>query len=146
MKFVAKRPSGVNVEDPAIIEAWNDVRSDDSQTNWLMLHLSGPTTIAVKSTGSGGIHELIDSLSDDEVLFCALRLSLGGQVKFFHIYFVGANVSPLKKGKISMLESGVFGALEGAHGKLTCSGGVEEFTTQNVAEQIFKITKVPVEL
>jgi hypothetical protein len=104
------------------------------------MFLSAPTTVSVKSTGSGGIHELIANVSDDEILFAAVRVDVAGSIKFFHVYFVGANVSGMKKGKASMYESGIFQALEGAHGKLAFNG-VEDFTAANAIEQIFKLTR-----
>jgi hypothetical protein len=143
---VAKRASGINCDDPAIQESWNSLRSDDDPHNWLWLHLVAATAVGVKSTGSGGAQELIATASDDEILFGALRVNISeGASKFFHVYFVGANVNGMKKGKASMYESGIFQSLEGGHGKLTFNG-LEDLTIENITEAIFKLTKQRVPL
>lgn len=139
--YTAKRPSGVNTEDPAISCAWENLRSDSTDCNWILLFLNTPSVVAVRGTGDGGVPEFISNLNDDEILFGAIRLVIEGQVKFFHVFFVGQNVGAMKKGKASLYEAGVFQALEGAHGKLSFSGGLESCTLDAFADQLNKITR-----
>lgn len=141
--YTAKRASNVNVDDPRIAETWNLVRSDSSPENWMVLGFSAPTSVCVNSFGSGGVEELIAHLNDDEILFCALRCSISGATKFFHLFFVGENVSGMKRGKSTMYESGIFQAIGGAHGKISCTNGKGEVTKEFIQGQIMKIANLP---
>ena len=107
----------------------------------MILFMASATTVAVKSSGSGGIHEFIDNLNDDEILFGALRVSIGSQVKFYHVFFVGSNVGGMKRGKATLYESAVFQALEGGHGKITFSEGKESCTATAIAAQISTLSR-----
>jgi hypothetical protein len=102
--YTAKRASGVNCDDPNIADAWQRLRSDDDPMNWMLMYLATNTSIAVKSSGSGGIEEFISNMNDDEILFGAFRAQVSGGMKFFHVFFTGSNVSGIKKGKASMFE------------------------------------------
>jgi hypothetical protein len=139
--YTAKRSSNVDVSDPLISEGWEKVRSDIEDTNWIILYLSNPTTVSVKSVGSGGAEEFISNLNDDEILFGGLRAQVNDTVKFYHIYFVGSNVNALKKGKASMFESGIFQSLVGAHGKFEFSSGLEDISYEKIVEKIQKLSK-----
>jgi len=141
--YTAKRASGVDVSDPAIQEAWAEVRNDGSTKNFLLLGFAEGTKINVKQSGSGGLDEMRSGLSDDEILFGAIRVQLpSGGAKFFHIFFVGANVSAMKKGKSGMFKSGVLQALEGAHGEINLTEGVEGATKEALVGHVLKLTGV----
>lgn len=145
--YTAKRSSNINVDDESISITWDQLRSDSSSVNWLLLHLVQPIVVAVKSFGSGGITEFIHHLTNDDILFGALRCKVGGSIKFIHIYFVGSDVGALKKGKASMYESGIFQALDGAHGKIQFVNGLEEITGAKISSEIQNIlnTTFPIE-
>ena len=139
--YVAKRPSGVNTEDPAIQEGWDRVRNDeDNSATWLLLSLNN-TVVSVKSVGAG-IDEFISQLNDDEILFGGIRASINDQTKFFHVYFVGSNVEGMKKGKASLYESGIFQVLEGCGGKIQLSNGLQDVTKDEIISRIRGVTKV----
>jgi len=141
--YTAKRASGVDVSDPAIQEAWIRLRADADTHNYLLLGFSEGVKISVKSTGSGGLDELRSNLSDDEILFGAIRVHLSsGLSKFFHLFFVGSNVSAMKKGKSGMFKSGVLQSLEGAHGEINLTEGVDGASKDNIVSQIIKLTGV----
>lgn len=141
--YTAKRPSGVDVSDPAIQQTWAEVRADGNPKNYILLGFAEGTKICVKSTGNGGWDEMKGSLSDEEILFGALRVQLpSGGAKFFHFFFVGSNVSAMKKGKSGMFKSGVLQSLEGAHGEINLTDGLEGATTEAVMSQILKLTGV----
>lgn len=145
--YTAKRSSNVNVDNPNIASTWEQLRSDASTTNWLLMHLIQPTVVAVKASGSGGVSEFIRNLTNDDIYFGAIRCSVGSGVKFIHVYFVGSDVGGMKKGKASMYESGIFQALEGAHGKIQFVNGLEEISPEKVSSQIQSILNIstPVE-
>ncbi len=138
--YTAKRASGVDVSDPLIAETWERVRSDESPENWMLLYLPSPLLASVKATGSS-VEEFLANLTDEEVLFGAIRVLVDDAVKFYHVYFVGANVNGMKRGKASIIEGGVFLAMEGTHGKLQFGYGLSEISVERIAEEIKKVSR-----
>jgi hypothetical protein len=136
--YTAKRPSGLDTSVPEIQSLVEQLRSDADPLNWLLLKANG-ATLAVHGSGAGGLAEFSSSLTDDEVLYGALRCTVDGKVRFFHIYFVGQNVSALKKGKASMYKSAVFGLID-AQGEIPCTGGMEEYSEELIKGSIAKLT------
>jgi hypothetical protein len=140
--YTAKRESRVDTSDPSISEAWEKIRSNEDPLNWALLSLLSqqPTCVTLKVAGSGGISEMIQNLSEEEFSFGVIRVLIGGQPKFFQIYYVGENVSGIKRGKASLLESGIFqGTFEGTHGKIQFNG-LTEFTPENLRSKLQKLT------
>ncbi|KAH9939921.1 hypothetical protein B0H21DRAFT_697969 [Amylocystis lapponica] len=62
--------------DPQIDEAYQDVRSDKSETNWLLLDYESDRsdTLKLTSTGSGGLDELRDRLDESKASFAYVRV------------------------------------------------------------------------
>lgn len=135
--YTAKRPSGLDTSDPAIQGLIEQLRSDEDPLNWVLFKSNG-TTLAAHGAGNGGLAELSAALTDDEVLYGALRCKVDGKVRFYHLYFVGQNVGALKKGKASMYKSAVFSLIE-AHGEITCTTGMEEYSEDFVLNYISKL-------
>lgn len=121
--YTAKRSSNVQVDDPAIASTWEQVRSDAVATNWMLLYLSQPTVVAVKASGSGGIEELIQNLSDDDIFFGAIRCKIGGGIKFIHIYFVGSNVGEWRRARHLCLNRASFKHSRELMGRFNSSTG-----------------------
>jgi len=65
-----------DVSDPAIVDAYNQVRKDDSGVNWLLLGYEGNKKIVLSGSGGGGISELVSQLQDDQCNFGYLRAYL----------------------------------------------------------------------
>lgn len=135
--YTAKRPSGLDTSDPSVQSIIDQLRSDSDPTNWILLKVVG-TTLAVQSAGSGGLTELSTALVDDDVLYGALRCEVDGKVRFYHVFFVGTAVGAMKKGKASMYKSAVFSMID-AHGELTCTGGLEEYSQDLILSNIAKL-------
>jgi len=130
--YTAKRSSNINVEED-VAGAWEHVRSDDRGENWLLCKvLTGTTSCTLHGTGTNGLPELLAALTQDEIFYGAIRVTIRGQVKFFHVYFVGEDVGGMKKGKGALWKAGILQALEGAHGELALDGAspVEEAKRQ----------------
>jgi hypothetical protein len=138
--YTAKRSSGVDVSDPAISQAWSDLRTEGSPVSWMLMYLSAPQVVSVKSLGGGGPAEMISNMSDDEICFGAIRALVGGQMRYYYVYFTGDNVNGMKKGKASMYESGIFQALDGGHGKLQFAG-MSETTEETIVQKIGLLAK-----
>ncbi|XP_033122759.1 coactosin-like protein [Anneissia japonica] len=88
-----------------VVEAYEKVRSDTDETTWLICRYDGKE-IAVSETGND-ISELFsgDKLKNDERAFVYLRLETGDEMsrraKFAFITWIGPEVSPIKKAKVS---------------------------------------------
>ena len=138
--YTAKRASGINVDDPVIQLTWEKLRSNNESTNWMLLYLSAPTVVSVKSFGSGGVEELISQLTENDIFFGSIRVTVNSQTRFYHIYYVGGDVNGMKAGKASMFESGIFQSLEGSHGKIQFKG-LDEITPASVKSQLQIVSK-----
>lgn len=135
--YTQTKSSGVIVDDISI-QAWNDVRNDDTDSNWILLGFVDNTTIVtLKAKGTGNLEELIRNLNQNEIMFGGIRCSVTAKVKFYHIFFVGQNVSAMKKGKSSMYKSGVLQKLEGGHGEVF----IEDINSDTITTTISQILK-----
>lgn len=55
------------LDAPDIVAAYDDVRNDKLETNWMLLSYAGAVgnQLALTQTGTGGLSELVSALSDD---------------------------------------------------------------------------------
>ncbi|XP_052063403.1 coactosin-like protein [Mytilus californianus] len=87
-----------------IYDAYEDVRKDDSDTNWLVLTFDDANKIVLESTGAD-FGEFRDKFTDDARLFGYLKVISGDELskrsKFVFITWIGPKVSVLKKAKMS---------------------------------------------
>lgn len=86
--------------------AIGEVRKDDNDTRWMLAEYEtakGPVTCTGK--GSGDISELKEMLDDAKVMYGLYRVTDTVDdittVKFVHIQWVGCNVKPMMRAKIS---------------------------------------------
>ena len=100
-----------DVSDSELKAAYEDVRSDNSDTNWVVYGYEGNSKIVKKASGSGGLDELKGSLEDDQVHYGYLRVTSGDneskRSKFVFISWVGERVGPLKRAKVSVHKASV---------------------------------------
>jgi len=100
-----------DVSDPAIQEAYLDVLSDATDTNWAVFGYEGNAKIVLQGAGSDGFGGLRALLSDDQAQFAYLRVTSGDEeskrAKFCFISWCGENVSALKKAKMSVHKASV---------------------------------------
>lgn len=137
--YTAKRPSGVDTSSPAVKDAIDQLRSDESSVNWILLRVNTANAVEVFAAGVDGAQGLQAALNDSDIFFGALRCSVAGKVKFFHIFFVGSEVSGMKKGKASMYKSAIFQLID-AHGEVSCANGLAEFEVEHILAGISKLT------
>ena len=88
-------PSDI-LSDPDIAQAYEDVRSDKSETNWMVLKYESAMkdNLKLAQTGSGTIEEMTESLGDDEAAYAYVRMRLGNdefseRVKFVFVVWAG---------------------------------------------------------
>lgn len=97
--------SGVN--SPEILEAYEAVRSDKTDTNWLLV-TDHPTTrnkLVLAESGTGGLDEVTPKLEDDKVQYAYVRVEYANdaeskRIKFALIVWIGNNVKPLRRGRV----------------------------------------------
>ncbi|KAJ7064916.1 ADF-like domain-containing protein [Mycena amicta] len=95
--------------DPAIDAAYQDVRSDKTDTNWLLLDYESDRSdkLAVTGTGTGGLTELREALDDGKASFAYARVSYSNDAesrreKFILVVWIGPQCKVMRKAKISV--------------------------------------------
>lgn len=90
-------PSSADIlSDSKITEAYDDVRSDKSETSWLILKYASATSDELKldSTGTGDLAEMAEKLGEDEAAYGYVRVKLGNdeyseRTKFVFVVWAG---------------------------------------------------------
>jgi hypothetical protein len=95
-----------DVSDSRIPEAYQAVRSDSNDTNWLLLGYENNKKITLLGSGSGGVDELASHLQDDAINFGYVRVTNKDdettRSKFVFITWLGENAPVMRKGKMSV--------------------------------------------
>ncbi|KAG1753628.1 uncharacterized protein EDB91DRAFT_1098961 [Suillus paluster] len=98
-----------DLSDPKIDEAYLDVRSDKSETNWLLLDYESDRSdkLTVTQTGTGGLEELRDALGDSKASYAYVRVSFSNdkesqREKFILVVWIGPGCKVMRKAKISV--------------------------------------------
>lgn len=68
----------LNVTDPALLEAYDDVRDDKTATDWAFFDFAAgkPDRLQVAGTGSGGLSEFMGQLKDDVAGWGYVRMNM----------------------------------------------------------------------
>ncbi|KAK0748944.1 hypothetical protein B0T18DRAFT_95478 [Schizothecium vesticola] len=88
---------------PKILAAYDAVRSDKDDTNWLIVsYASGELTLS--RTGAGGLAELAAALDDSDVQYAYARVEYANdaeskRVKFVLIVWIGSGTKVMRKGR-----------------------------------------------
>ncbi|CAL1284922.1 unnamed protein product, partial [Larinioides sclopetarius] len=92
------------VDKEGVRDAYQDVRSDTSGTNWALFRYKGAEI--VHDCSGENLQELKDALSDDERAFAFVRVFAGDEMskrkKFVLLTWVGPSVSTLKRARVSI--------------------------------------------
>ncbi|GAA5940383.1 hypothetical protein JCM10213_007518 [Rhodosporidiobolus nylandii] len=98
-----------DVSDPAIAAAYDDVRNDKTDSNFLLLDYAGERTdkLTLTTTGSGGLEELKTHLKDGNASFAYVRVKYSNDVesfreKFILVTWIGTGVKVMRKAKLSV--------------------------------------------
>merc|ERR1711991_233994 len=97
----------VDCEDPALYEAYEDVRNDKTDTDWALCgYTQDGKALEVRGSGTGGPNEMKNSFVDDEPMYGYLRVTAGDEEsirqKFVLVSWCGPSVKALKKAKMSV--------------------------------------------
>lgn len=100
------------LDAPEIAAAYDAVRSDKDETNWLLISYAAATgnKLALSQTGSGGVSEMAAALDDGQVQYGYVRVEYANdsestRVKFAFIAWIGENTKVMRKARVSV-ESG----------------------------------------
>ncbi|KAI0084158.1 actin depolymerizing protein [Irpex rosettiformis] len=98
-----------DISDPNINEAYLDVRSDKSETNWLLVDYESDRSdkLTLTATGTGGLDELREHLDDTKASFAYVRIRYSNdkesqREKFILVVWIGPSCKVMRKAKISV--------------------------------------------
>lgn len=98
-----------DLTNPSIDEAYQEVRNDKSDTNWLLLDYESDRSdkLTVTTTGTGGLSELKEALDDSKASYAYVRVSYSNdkesvREKFILVVWIGPNCKVMRKAKISV--------------------------------------------
>jgi len=111
--------SGAN--SPEILAAYDAVRSDKDETNWLIISYASAVGDALKltGTGNGGLDELATKLDDSQAQYAYVRVEYANdteskRVKFVLVIWIGEGTKVMRKARVS-IESGEVKRVLGHH-------------------------------
>ncbi|KAI0883067.1 actin depolymerizing protein [Annulohypoxylon maeteangense] len=100
------------LDSPDVSAAYDAVRSDKDDTNWLLLSYAGAMgdKLVLSGTGSGGLQELGPKLDDGQAQYAYVRIEYANdtestRVKFVLLIWIGENTKVMRKARVS-IESG----------------------------------------
>ncbi|KAK3934898.1 Coactosin [Diplogelasinospora grovesii] len=101
-------------DSPEILAAYEAVRSDKDDTNWLLISYAAATgnQLVLSKTGKGGLAELADELDDSQVQYAYVRVEYANdaeskRVKFVLVIWIGENTKVMRKARVSIESSAV---------------------------------------
>ncbi|XP_018026771.1 drebrin-like protein A isoform X2 [Hyalella azteca] len=118
-----------------ILRAYDDVLSDKTPTDWILLGYEGQTNILkLIGTGDGGLEELADELNSSKVMYAVVRVTDPKTTRTKHVLinYIGEACPNLRKGICARHLHDVKGLLKGIH--VTINARNEE---EVEADQVF---------
>jgi len=94
------------LDEVEVKAALKDVRSDSTETNWALVTYDGPNSnnLILAGKGTGGISELSDHLTNDNVGYALLRetekIDDSVTVKFVFIDWTGENINRMLRARL----------------------------------------------
>ncbi|KAI0424426.1 hypothetical protein F5Y09DRAFT_335773 [Xylaria sp. FL1042] len=96
------------LDAPEILAAYDAVRSDKDETNWLLISYAGAVgdKLKLSGTGRGGLPELAAQLDDAQAQYGYVRVEYANdteskRVKFALVVWIGANTKVMRKARVS---------------------------------------------
>ncbi|TFY73739.1 hypothetical protein EWM64_g10272 [Hericium alpestre] len=98
-----------DVSDPKINDAYDEVRSNKSDTNWVLIDYESDRSdkLVVTQTGTGGLAELQDVLDPSRASYAYVRVTYSNdkesqREKFILVTWIGSGCKVMRKAKISV--------------------------------------------
>ncbi|KAJ1960868.1 hypothetical protein IWQ62_004068 [Dispira parvispora] len=96
-------------QKPEIATAYNDVRDDKTDTNWLLLEYVSDKVdeLTLAQTGTGGLDEFVKHLQPNQAAFGYIRIpisndELSQRTKFVLVCWCGPQVKVMRKAKLGI--------------------------------------------
>ncbi|KAH8176627.1 cofilin/tropomyosin-type actin-binding protein [Sarocladium implicatum] len=135
--------SGLDAAD--IASAYDAVRSDKDETNWLLISYAAATgnKLTLTSTGTGGMSELAASLDDAQVQYGYVRVEYANdkeskRVKFVLVVWIGENTKVMRKARVSV-ESGDVKKVLSHHSIAVTAGDKAELDEEDIVKRLRKV-------
>ncbi|APA10518.1 hypothetical protein SS1G_06959 [Sclerotinia sclerotiorum 1980 UF-70] len=128
-----------NANSPEILAAYDDVRSDKSPTNWLIIsYAKTGNSLALTATGEGGLTELREKLDPTQAQYAYLRVeyandSESSRIKFAFIVWIGEQTKVMRKARVS-IESGAVRAVLSHHSVTIDARGTEDLDEADIVK------------
>ncbi|KAK0612507.1 hypothetical protein B0T17DRAFT_543849 [Bombardia bombarda] len=133
-----------NADSPDILSAYDDVRSDKSPTNWLLISYAAPTgsQLTLAKTGTGGLAELQAELDDSQVQYAYVRVEYANdaesrRVKFALIIWIGAGTKVMRKARVGF-ESGAVKKVLAHHSIQVDAGEKRDLDEDEIVKRLRK--------
>lgn len=134
--------SGLDASD--ISNAYEAVRSDKDETNWLLISYAAATgnKLTLTQTGAGGISELSAALDDTQVQYGYVRVEYANdkeskRVKFVLVVWIGENTKVMRKARVSV-ESGDVKRVLSHHSIAITVGDKAELDEDDIVKKLRK--------
>lgn len=105
--------------DDEVKVALADVRNDATETNWALFGYSDKNKICLVGTGTGGVDEMSQHLDPKQVMYGVARIveiiDASTTVKFAMISWLGEQVNPMSKARVSTHKGSIEQALHPFH-------------------------------
>ncbi|KAF9878847.1 cofilin/tropomyosin-type actin-binding protein [Colletotrichum karsti] len=102
------------LDAPEIAAAYDAVRSDKDETNWLLISYASAVgnKMSLTKTGKGGLSELASELDIAQVQYAYVRVEYANdaeskRVKFALVIWIGENTKIMRKARVSIESSDV---------------------------------------
>lgn len=106
------------LDAPEIQEAYNDVRLDNKETNWLLLSYAKAAgdQLTLTGTGTGGLAELAERFDDAQAQYGYARVEYANdsesrRVKFVLVVWIGKDTRVMRRARVSIESGNVKAAL-----------------------------------
>ena len=121
-----------------------DVRDNSTPTDWVLASLSaeseGAAALRVVGSGSSGVNELRERLTQDNIFYGLIRttetIDQTVAVKFVLISFIGEAIGVMRKALVSTLRGDITAAFDPFHCELLNVSTKEEVTLEAVTAQL----------
>lgn len=134
--------SGLDVAD--ITVAYDAVRSDKDDTNWLLLADTEPGSkkLSLSKTGSGGLEELTAVFDDAQVQYGYVRVEYNNdaeskRIKFVLIVWIGENTKVMRKARV-IAESGEVKKILSHHSIAVTTGETKDLEENELVTKLRK--------
>mmetsp|Transcript_27896 Transcript_27896/g.54924 ORF Transcript_27896/g.54924 Transcript_27896/m.54924 type:complete len:520 (+) Transcript_27896:42-1601(+) len=126
-------------DEKAFKEAIADVRSDATDTSWMLASYSSKDTLSLVGSGAGNLDALYSALQLDQACFGLLRVTdkrdMTVAVKFVYIRYQPSSYAPMKRGEVSTLIGEIDACFSQSHVDFTIAAP-EELTEQQLMDKV----------